>query len=196
MISIIYVNFFTQNLIIDSINSLLLKCASALSSEIIISNNGGDLDRVKSKFPFVIILENNENLGFGKANNMAVNISTGDFIFLLNPDTIIMDNCLDTFLSFYRMNHVKLNIGVLGGEIFDVNGNHNFSSNYHANVYNDIKYILAGLLGYLVAKTKKNEFNSLSYKKVDAVIGCNIFMHRNTFVDVGGFVFVVDCGCV
>lgn len=187
MITIIYVNYFTQNLIIDSINSLILNCPLAISSEIIISNNGGDLEKLKCKFPFVIIIENNNNLGFGKANNIAVKESSHDFIFLLNPDTIIMDNCLDKFISFYRKNSNKLNIGVLGGEILDINGNHNFSSNYHADFYNDIKYILGSFIGYFIGSTKKIKFNDYNYKKVDAVIGCNIFMSKKIFNDIDGF---------
>ena len=187
MITIIYVNYFTQNLIIDSINSLILNCPLAISSEIIISNNGGDLKKLKCKFPFVIIIENNNNLGFGKANNIAVKESSRDFIFLLNPDTIIMDNCLDKFISFYRKNSNKLNIGVLGGEILDINGNHNFSSNYHANFFNDIKYILSSFIGYFISSTKKIKFNNFNYKKVDAVIGCNIFMSKKIFNDIDGF---------
>jgi hypothetical protein len=187
MITIIYVNYFTQNLIIDSINSLILNCPLAISSEIIISNNGGDLEKLKCKFPFVIIIENNNNLGFGKANNVAVKESSRDFIFLLNPDTIIMDNCLDKFISFYRKNSNKLNIGVLGGEILDINGNHNFSSNYHANFFNDIKYILSSFIGYFISSTKKIKFNNFNYKKVDAVIGCNIFMSKKIFNDIDGF---------
>jgi hypothetical protein len=187
MITIIYVNYFTQNLIIDSINSLILNCPLAISSEIIISNNGGDLEKLKCKFPFVIIIENNNNLGFGKANNIAVKESSRDFIFLLNPDTIIMDNCLDKFISFYRKNSNKLNIGVLGGEILDINGNHNFSSNYHANFFNDIKYILSSFIGYFISSTKKIKFNNFNYKKVDAVIGCNIFISKKIFNDIDGF---------
>lgn len=187
MITIIYVNYFTQNLIIDSINSLILNCPLAISSEIIISNNGGDLEKLKCKFPFVIIIENNNNLGFGKANNIAVKESSREFIFLLNPDTIIMDNCLDKFISFYRKNSNKLNIGVLGGEILDINENHNFSSNYHADCHNDIKYILSSFLGYFIGSTKKIKFNDSNYKIVDAVIGCNIFMAKKTFNDIDGF---------
>ena len=186
-ISIIYVNYFCESLLIDSITSLISNSFDPKTCEIIISNNGGDLKLLKSKFPFVIVIQNNQNLGFGKANNIAVKESSCDFIFLLNPDTIITDDCLDKFMSFYRKNSNKLNIGVLGGEILDINGNHNFSSNYHADCYNDIKYILSSFIGYFIGSTKKIKFNDSNYKKVDAVIGCNIFMAKKTFNDIDGF---------
>ena len=186
-ISIIYVNYFCESLLIDSINSLISNSFYSKTCEIIISNNGGDLKLLKSKFPFVIIIQNNQNLGFGKANNIAVKESTCDFIFLLNPDTIITNNCLEKFMSFYRKNSLKLNIGVLGGEILDVNGNHNFSSNYHADFSNDIKYILGRFLAYFNGITKEIKFNDFNYKKVDSVIGCNIFMSKKVFNDIGGF---------
>ena len=187
MISVIYVNYYSEDLIINSINSLILNCPLAISSEIIISNNGGDLEKIKCKFPFVIIIENSNNLGFGIANNIAVKQSCGDFIFLLNPDTIILDNCLDKFISFYNKNCNKLNIGVLGGEILDINGNYNFSSNYHADIFNDVKYIFCRFLGYFIGSTKQIKFNDFNYKKVDAVIGCNIFMSKNVFNEIDGF---------
>ena len=186
-ISVIYVNFFCESLLMDSINSLLSNSFELEKNEIIISNNGGDLTLLKIKFPFIKIINNNQNFGFGKANNIAVKKSSGDFIFLLNPDTIIIDNCVKKFSNFYIENYSKLNIGVLGGEIFDLNLNHNFSSNYHANMLNDIKYILGSFMCYFSSQRKKIKFNNFNYKKVDAVIGCNIFMSKKVFNDIGGF---------
>jgi GT2 family glycosyltransferase len=187
MVSVIYVNYYSEDLIINSINSLISKCPQVRDNEIIISNNAGDLSRVKSEFPFVIIIENNENVGFGKANNVAVETAIGDFILLLNPDTLILNNCLEHFVSFYKKKYLKLNIGVLGGQIFDKNLNHNFSSNYHASIINDITYLLSASKKNIGINSKKTDFEDNNYKNVDAIIGCNLFMSKRVFKKIGGF---------
>lgn len=187
MVSIIYVNYHSESLIIQSINSLILNNPQATDNEIIISNNSGELNKVKRKYPFVRIIENNENIGFGRANNIAVEHATGEFILLLNPDTLVLNNCIDYFISFYRENHLKLNIGVLGGQIFDKNMNHNFSSNYHANLINDLKYLFSASRRVIGFNNKKLDFRNKKYKCVDAIIGCNLFMTKEMFRKIGGF---------
>ena len=69
----------------------------------IISDNGssdGSLDYIRKHFPNVRIVENGENLGFAKGNNAGINVSHGEYVLILNPDTIIHDRALEKLVAF------------------------------------------------------------------------------------------------
>ncbi|MGD2094104.1 MAG: glycosyltransferase family 2 protein [Phycisphaerales bacterium] len=64
------------------------------------ASEDGSVDMVKKEFPQVIIIENNENKGFIKANNQAIEISKGRYVLLLNSDTIVLDNAIAKTVNF------------------------------------------------------------------------------------------------
>ena len=85
-VSIIIVNYNTKNLTINCLSSIYEQTKD-ISFEIIVSDNGstdGSIEMIKSNFTKVIVIENKENLGFGKANNRGLKVATGKYIFYLN----------------------------------------------------------------------------------------------------------------
>ena len=69
---------------------------------IVIDNNSEDCtcEVIKSKFPLVKLVENQINIGFSKANNQGVKLAKGDYVLILNPDTIVSE---DTFSKILRL---------------------------------------------------------------------------------------------
>jgi len=74
---------------------------------------------IKSKFPFVKLIENKENLGFSKANNQAIRLSKGEYVLLLNPDTIVEE---DTFTKVIDYMDKNPKAGGLGVKMIDGKG--------------------------------------------------------------------------
>ena len=71
--------------------------------EIIVSDNGstdGSIDFIRNNFPQVRILENGTNLRFAKGNNVGIDVSQGEYVLILNPDTIIHDGALDKVVAY------------------------------------------------------------------------------------------------
>ena len=71
--------------------------------EVIVSDNGstdGSAEFIRQNYPQVRVIENGTNFGFSKANNIGINATKGQYILILNPDTIIHDGALDTFVAF------------------------------------------------------------------------------------------------
>src|SRR5260370_16589098 len=71
--------------------------------EVIVSDNGstdGTVEFIGKNFPQVHIIENGTNLRFAKANNVGIRASQGEYILILNPDTIIHDATLDKLVVF------------------------------------------------------------------------------------------------
>lgn len=73
----------------------------------------------EEKFPRLRLIENTENLGFGKANNLGLRESLGEYILFINPDTMVGENCLTDCLSFLEHHS---NAGGLGVRMLKPNG--------------------------------------------------------------------------
>ena len=71
--------------------------------EVIVSDNGstdGSIQFIHENFPRVQVIENGRNLRFSKGNNVGIRASKGDYVLILNPDTIIHDGALDQIIAF------------------------------------------------------------------------------------------------
>ena len=105
-LSIIIVNYNTSKLIIQALNSVY-KNSKNINFEIIVVDNASkddSVEMIKKHFPQVILIQNNENLGFSKANNIAIKRSIGEYILLLNSDTIVMEDTLEKMIKYMNDN--------------------------------------------------------------------------------------------
>lgn len=102
-LSIIIVNWNTGNLLEDCLTSIFKSERGPSMEMIVVDNNSSDgsQENIKERFPGVQLVQNTKNKGFSKANNQGIKIARGDYILLLNPDTIIPDaGLLKKWLSF------------------------------------------------------------------------------------------------
>ena len=77
--------------------------ADGINLEVFVVDNNsvdGSVEMVKESFPQVILIDNIENVGFSKANNQAIKRSKGEYVLLLNPDTIVPENCFTKIIAF------------------------------------------------------------------------------------------------
>jgi len=71
--------------------------------EVIVSDNGStdaSVAYIRDSFPRVRVVENNANLGFARGNNAGIAAATGEYVLILNPDTIILDRAIDKLVGF------------------------------------------------------------------------------------------------
>lgn len=99
-ISIIIINFNTREIIKQCLNSLFISYPKELQRkeyEIVVVDNAsrdGSERMIKQEFPQVRLIVNKKNIGFAKANNMAVAETQGDYVLFLNPDTVVNSEAL------------------------------------------------------------------------------------------------------
>ena len=101
-VSIIIVAWNVKQLLYDCLKSVYDQTKD-IEFEVIYVDNAskdGSVEIVKKEFPEVIIIENNENKGFIKANNQGIEIAKGRYVLLLNSDTIILDNAITKTVIF------------------------------------------------------------------------------------------------
>lgn len=119
-VSIIIVNYNSIDVITDAINSIIEKTKD-LSYEIIVVDNASpdnSADIIEKDYEDrVKLIRSDENLGFGKANNLGASYACGKYLFLLNPDTVLINNAVEVLYDFMET-HPKA--GVAGGNLYGV----------------------------------------------------------------------------
>jgi len=105
LVSIIILNFNAGNLLLDCIDSIE-KSAFKNFEIIVVDNVSKDHShiRCKEKFPSIKLIENSENLGFCEGNNVGLRIAKGEFVVVLNPDTVVDSMWLEELVKAYQIN--------------------------------------------------------------------------------------------
>lgn len=188
-LSIIIVNFNTKDLLRGTIESVI-RTTKDIEYEIFISDNGstdGSIEMVKSEYPKIILIENGENLGFSKANNIAIKSCSGRYVLLLNSDTVVLEDCLNRCLGYMDNNK---DIGALGCKVMLADGklDHACKRGFpspEASLY----YMLR--LDRLYPENKRFGQYTLNYldedtiNEVDSLTGAFMMVRRETFEKIG-----------
>ncbi len=93
----------------------VLQASKNLAVEVFVVDNNsidGSVKLVRDKFPTVAVIDNKENLGFAKANNQSIKLAKGEYILLLNPDTVIEETTFDKIISFMDAHQEAGGLGV------------------------------------------------------------------------------------
>ncbi len=101
MVSIITVNFNHSHVTDDLLDSIIQYNAYA-NIEVIVVDNGSTIDPVpnwKVKYPEFIFIRSEQNLGFAGGNNLGIKASSGDFLFLVNNDTVFTPSLIEQLMS-------------------------------------------------------------------------------------------------
>lgn len=113
-ISIILVNYKSTKLVLDCIESIYQQTTLHSFEIILVDNDSKDdcRDMVLSKYSGVRFLSLDYNAGFARANNAGIAIASGDFILLLNTDTIILDDAIGKSILLLQQNKAAVGCGV------------------------------------------------------------------------------------
>jgi GT2 family glycosyltransferase len=120
-LSVIIVNYNVKHFLEQCLHSVY-KAAKGIDTEIFVVDNNsvdGSAQLIREKFPDLHFIENKENVGFSRANNQAIRIATGEYILLLNPDTVVEE---DTFLKVIGFMDKHPEAGGLGVKMIDGKG--------------------------------------------------------------------------
>lgn len=172
------VRFFLEQCLLSVQDAL-----KGIDSEIIVVDNDSKDDScemVRQLFPEVILIENKENTGFPKGNNIGVAQAKGKYLCILNPDTVVSE---DTFSKLLGFAQTKQNLGIVGCKLIDGTGN--FLSESKRNVPTP-KISLLKMLG----KSEKYYANHLTENQVGRAsifVGAFMFVERQKYLEMNGF---------
>lgn len=123
-LSIIIVNYNTKNLTYDCIKSVVDSAAKMKYEIIVVDNVSKDnsfstFEKLQKLIPNLILIRNKENLGYAKANNKGIRKAKGDYILLLNSDTLVKKHTLDRLVDFAKKTD---DAGVVGARLINPDG--------------------------------------------------------------------------
>lgn len=193
-VSIIIVNYNTLELTKNTINSVIEKTKN-LKYEIILVDNAsvdGSVEFFEKEYKNkIIFIKNNENLGFGKANNKGIEIARGKYVFLLNPDTLLINNAIKILFDFMENNE---NCGVCGGNLYDLDMRPmssfdkkmiTYKSLYIKDIIKEIKFRISKKIKRIV---KYDNFNySDKPCEVKIIIGADMMIRKKVLEKIGFF---------
>jgi GT2 family glycosyltransferase len=159
--------------------------------EVIVSDNGstdGSIQFIREKYPQVRILENGRNLRFAKANNVGIGACKGEYILILNPDTIIHEGTLDA-MTMFADRHPEC--GAFGCRVLNADGSYQESARpFVAPRREWITALYLRPLGYLGSWFWSDTYfgwRGDTERQVDWVTGCFIYARAELLRRIGGF---------
>ena len=180
--SIILVNYNTCQLTLDCIYSIH-KYSEGFTYEIIVVDNASTdgSKETLSKLESITFIDSGKNAGFGTANNLGLKRAVGDYLFLLNTDTILLENSIKKMLDFYKINQKQLKLGALGCILTDADGE-NINS---GGIFPSVSYYLKAYLRRPIDEYQIHE--NMPFQKIDFVTGADLMISKNIYEEVGGF---------
>ncbi len=188
-LSIIIVNYNVSSFLEQALNSVYKALKNVEAEVFVVDNNSSDnsLAMIAEKFPQVIVIANKENVGFAKANNQAIRKSTGEYVLLLNPDTVVEEDTLEKCVRFMD---ATPDAGGLGVKMVNGKGEFLPESKRGIPVPSVAFYKLFGL-SKLFPHSKKFGTYHLSYlsedeiHSVEVLAGAFMMMRRSVLDQVG-----------
>lgn len=187
-VSIIIVNYNTCALTLQCLYSVYEKTAG-LSFEVIVVDNASSDDsvvQIKKEFPQVTLIESVENLGFGKANNLGFEQSSGNYIFLLNSDTLLINNAIALLWKFLE-EHSEF--AIAGGQLYEADANtptHSYCYLF-PSLLMELDILLRGAITHRIDKRRLKYVIKKGFDEVAYITGADMMLRRSDIQELGFF---------
>ena len=191
-LSIIIVSYITKDLFYQCIASIK-RSKMNFSYEVIVIDNASHDDSVEmleTKYPEVKLIKNTVNRLFAIPNNQGAEIATGEYLFLLNSDTIVYDDNISRIVDY--MDNVDKYIVCVGPKILNADkslqaqgmcGNSHWSAFCH---HFKLGRLLPAFIGRWVLPPATYSWNSNIPHEVGWVTGCAMMIRREEYMKIGG----------
>jgi N-acetylglucosaminyl-diphospho-decaprenol L-rhamnosyltransferase len=187
-LSIILVNYNGQEFLEKCLDSIRQFVDFQVCEVIIIDNCSGDdsIPIIQRQFPSFKLICSPVNLGFGKANNLAVQYSQGDYLLFLNTDTILTENISQILLAYLQQHQ---DVGIISPKIVFQDGSYQLSCGSLPNIVvefiDKIRYGLDEKWHHIFAAFYSKQHSNV--KEMGWLTGACLMMRRDLFDRVGGF---------
>ena len=191
-LSVIILNYNVRYFLEQCVFSVQ-KALENMDGEIIVVDNNSSDDScamMKEKFPNVRLIENNENLGFPKGNNIGVAEAKGKYICILNPDTVVAEDTFEKVIA--RHEAISSEVGIIGCKLIDGTGSFLPESKRSIPTPWVAFTKIFGLYKMFPKSSLFNKYyaqhiNENQSGEVDVLVGAFMVMKRDLYLEVGGF---------
>ncbi|RCJ25028.1 glycosyltransferase [Nostoc sp. ATCC 43529] len=185
-VSIILVNYNGAEILPDCLNSIQ-KFIDLPSYEIIVVDNAssdGSVELIAEKFPDVQLIRETQNRGFGAGNNAGAKVASGEFLFLLNTDTIITHNILPHLIDLMQADS---QVGIIGPKLLNPDGSLQISVSPALGIKGEYqaRQMHLDYLNNSERNLIEQQFQQI--QEVDIVVGAAFFIRSSLFQKLNGF---------
>jgi GT2 family glycosyltransferase len=179
-LSIIIVNYRTRVKLLNCLDSISRADNQGFTYEIIVvdNNSGDDLSAVAKLYPAVKLIFSPKNLGMGGGNNLGIQSAAGDFILILNPDTLIIGRAIGVLLDYLKTNP---QVGLVGPKLLNTDGSLQLSCSHFPHFFTPV--LRRTFLGdYFRASRDRfmmTDFDHQSLQEVDWLMGSCLMFRKN-----------------
>lgn len=187
-LSIIIVAWNTRDILMDCLESIVRHSPSRASEIIVVDNASADgtADSVRRGFPQVLVLSNDVNRGFAAANNQGMERASGQYILLLNPDTIVHPQSLDSLCEFMDRHE---DVAICGPRLLNGDGTLQQSARRFPTFRGALhKYTVLRSLGIFRAHYVRWMMKDFAHDRqmdVDQVMGSALLLRRSLLERIG-----------
>lgn len=190
-LSVIILNYNVRYFLEQCVLSVQEALSNIEGEIIIVDNNSSDdsCQMMKTRFPNIKLIENTDNSGFPKGNNIGVSHAKGDYICILNPDTVVAEDTFEKVLAFAEKHP---DLGIVGCKLIDGTGN--FLPESKRGIPTPFVAItkIFGLYKLFPKATVFNRYYAQNLSenetgKVDILVGAFMVMKRELYLGIGGF---------
>lgn len=189
-VSIVFVNYKTSHLILDSVKSII-ENTEKISYEIIIVDNDSEKNLEKNfshlnlQDSLLRIVYLDKNFGFGAGNNAGAKIANGKYLFFLNPDTVLINNAIKILFDFME---ITPKAGACGGNLYNINHQPIFS---FRKVLPGVRWEFQELSNHIFNSPFQpiKRFHNVNNRpiKVGYITGADLMVKAEIFNKCGGF---------
>lgn len=191
-VSVIIVNYNTRQLTTDCIESVF-QHTQYVNFEVIVVDNASTDGSVETlrRDKRIVFVESPENLGFGRANNLGYERATGKYVFLLNSDTVLLNNAIKLFYDW--MERADEKVACVGAALLDANKEVMHSYGSFPTVSNLLKGAILPFAFRFRSRKGKNKagvpkvLSADSFMWVEYVTGADLFVRRKVIEELGLF---------
>ncbi len=207
-LSVIILNYNVRYFLEQCVLSVLKALENIDGEIIVIDNNSSDdsCEMMQSCFPNITLIQNKENLGFPKGNNIGVAQAKGDYICILNPDTVVAEDTFTKILNFVKLSAIEVpnlesetrnsqlktrnsQLGIIGCKLIDGTGKflpeskRGIPTPWVAFTKIFGLYKVSNIFGKYYAQ----HLNENQSGKVAILVGAFMVMKRDLYNEIGGF---------
>lgn len=180
-VSIIIVNYNTEKLILECLDSIYGETYDIEYEIIVVDNNSPRLPTVLKEDKRIKYIHSEINLGFGNANNLGAKFAEGKFLFCLNPDTRLVNNAIKILHDYIN---TRIDVGACGPNLYkdDLTPNLSFSM-LSASIYQEF----IDSRGFTKKKYNKTFNDTGECMDVEFSSGAALMIRKSLFDEIGGF---------
>jgi GT2 family glycosyltransferase len=187
MLSVLIVNWNVRDLLRDCLRSIE-RGRGDLAVEVIVVDSAsadGSAAMVAAEFPWVRLLPQAENVGFPRGNNIALAQARGDYLLLLNPDTVVLDDALPVLVDYLRRHP---DVGAVGPQLLNPDGSVQSSRRRFPTLATGFveSTWLAGIAPGELRRYYALDLPDAVTADVDWLVGACILVRRAVYERVGG----------